>query len=85
MNLITNKMFTKAGSIIVSTAKERKQALRWLPGADIEVLAPVMDFETFLSLPTHELAEQRFFENTESDQPVVLFLSRIHEKKVFRF
>lgn len=81
MNLISNKMLARADVIIASTTREREQALRWLPCAEIEVLAPVMDLEPFLSLPTHELAEQRFFENTESDQSVVLFLSRIHEKK----
>ena len=81
IQFLSNKMFKGASAVITSASKEREQASKWLPHAEMHVLPPVMDLEPFSSELKCDLAEQKFQHFMENDKPVVLFLSRIHEKK----
>ncbi|MGD0388797.1 MAG: glycosyltransferase [Tepidisphaeraceae bacterium] len=63
-----------------SAAAERRQAERWVPGAAAVVLPCMVDLAPFQSLPGREPALAAFAA-LAGDDPKLLFLSRLHEKK----
>lgn len=81
LKLLANRMLRNATRVIASTTKEREQALRLLPNLKVQVVPPVLDLHAYQVLPTKELAYQIFGRGMAPDQPIILFLSRVHQKK----
>jgi len=77
LRTIIRGMLSGAASILATAEEERRQAAKWLP-RDPDVIPLVMDMEPYASLPGPELAREKF---GTGDEPVALFLSRVHEKK----
>ncbi|MAB82955.1 MAG: hypothetical protein CMJ24_05910 [Phycisphaerae bacterium] len=77
LRTIIRKMVSGAASILATAEEERRQAAKWLP-RDPDVIPLVMDMEPYAETPTADLARAEFGDSTD---PVVLFLSRVHEKK----
>jgi glycosyltransferase involved in cell wall biosynthesis len=69
----------RASSLHYSALAERDQAQRWVQHPHPVVLPNILDLSPFQTLPGPQLARDRF--GLEKDIPVVLFLSRLHEKK----
>jgi glycosyltransferase involved in cell wall biosynthesis len=63
-----------------TAAAERQQAERWVPGAAAAVLPCMVDLAPFQSLPGRQPALAAF-PALAGDDPKLLFLSRLHEKK----
>jgi glycosyltransferase involved in cell wall biosynthesis len=68
-----------ADRIHYTAAAERDQAQKWAPGSRAAVLPYLVDLSQFQTLPGREMAAAKF--DLDSRTPVVLFLSRLHEKK----
>jgi len=79
LNVGGRSMLTRADRVHYTAAAERDQAQKWIPGARAAVAPCLIDLADFNRLPGPELARERFSFNPAV--PVLLFLSRIHEKK----
>ncbi|MDG2200997.1 MAG: glycosyltransferase [Phycisphaerales bacterium] len=77
LRTIIRSMVSGAASILATAEEERRQASRWLP-RDPDVIPLVMDMAPYETMPKADLARAEFGDTTD---PVVLFLSRVHEKK----
>ena len=77
LRTIIRGMVSGAASILATAEEERRQATRWLP-RDPDVIPLVMDMAPYATTPKADLARTEFGDTTD---PVVLFLSRVHEKK----
>ncbi len=69
----------RADAIHYTAAAEREQAEKWIGNPRSVVLPPPVDLTPFQVLPGPGLARSKF--SVEGDEPVILFLSRLHEKK----
>ena len=82
LKVCARTFIANATAVITSTAQEREQAKKWLPKSRIEVVPPVMDLSPYQKMPSKALARSEFdLADASDDRPVILFLSRIHEKK----
>jgi glycosyltransferase involved in cell wall biosynthesis len=64
-----------------TAAAERDQAAKWVPGSRSTVLPCLVDLEPFQNLPGPGPAHAKFAQALAGDDPKLLFLSRLHEKK----
>lgn len=80
LTLVGNRMFRHAAAVHCTASAEERQSSRWLPPAKAVVIPYVFDLDPFRALPGPEIARAKF-PQAASGVPVVLFLSRVHEKK----
>jgi glycosyltransferase involved in cell wall biosynthesis len=79
--LVEKRRLARAGAIHFTAEQEKKKAARWIPRGTRSVVLPVMmELGAYRQLPDREAAHA-LFPGVPSDQPWILFLSRIHEKK----
>lgn len=76
---VGRKMLERAGALHFTAEGEREQAMRWVPRAKAAVLPLVLDLSPYTNLPGPALALERF--PTPTDEPRLLFLSRVNYKK----
>jgi len=76
-----NKYLCDATRLHFTATAERDQAAKWVPGAKSAVLPCLIDLRPFENLPGVEPAHQKFAREFSGDEPKLLFLSRLHEKK----
>jgi glycosyltransferase involved in cell wall biosynthesis len=69
-----------ASRLHYTAAAERDQAERWVPGSTPVVLPCLVDLAPFESLPGRQPARAAF-QGLDGDDPKILYLSRLHEKK----
>lgn len=66
-------------TIFHTTAEEEKrQASKWLKHENISVIPCIVDLDPYKKIPDPSLAIEKY---GEVDEPTILFLSRVHEKK----
>ena len=80
LKLIGRKMLEGAARVHFTAQAERDQALKWAPNAKPAVLPLLMDLTPYDQLPGPELARERF-SVLDTDEPRLLFLSRVDPKK----
>lgn len=74
------RMLEQAAFVHCTATSELEQAQKWFPRGRGTVIPNLLDLEPFANLPGPERARQAF--NISPDgPPVLLFLSRIHQKK----
>ena len=80
---IKGRRFLEQAAAVHCTAQaEREQSEKWYPKGRPVVLPLIFDLEEYIDLPGPELARQAFASVIPStDEPVLLFLSRLHPKK----
>jgi glycosyltransferase involved in cell wall biosynthesis len=79
LNLGGRAYLRRADRIHYTAAAERDQAQKWIHGSMPVVLPYLVDLASFHRLPGPEAARAKF--GIAGDTPVLLFLSRLHEKK----
>jgi len=73
------RILARKTTIFHTTAEEEKrQAAKWLKHDNIAVIPCIVDLEPYKEVPNPTLAYEEF---GKVDEPTVLFLSRVHEKK----
>lgn len=77
--LVGNRMFRRAAGVHCTASAEAEQTGQWVPKDKITIIPYVFDLDPFQTLPGVEEARAAY--NIDDEQRVVLFLSRIHEKK----
>lgn len=78
--LFARKLLTNAGAVHCTAEAEKTQAQKWYPKGRSVVIPLIFDVQPYRELPPVELAH-RAFPASNTDDPKLLFLSRIHEKK----
>ena len=80
---IKGRRFLEQAAAVHCTAQaEREQSEKWYPKGRPVVLPLIFDLEEYIDLPGPQLARQAFASVIPStDEPVLLFLSRLHPKK----
>jgi len=71
-------MVDGAASILTTAEEEHRQASQWLKNSNVPVIPCIVDLEPYKNVPSPQEAMEAF---GHSDEPTVLFLSRVHEKK----
>jgi len=79
MQLITRRLLRDAYAVHCTAEAEKTQAARWLPRPNAEVIPLVFDTDPYRDPPDPALARGELLGG--ADEPVVLFLSRLHHKK----
>jgi glycosyltransferase involved in cell wall biosynthesis len=74
------RVLEQAAFVHCTAKSELEQAQRWFPRGRGCVVPYVVDLAPFRDLPGPELA-RRAVPAADADEPIVLFLSRVHEKK----
>jgi len=74
------RLLERAAFVHCTAQAEQEQARRWFPRGRSCVVPYVVDLDPFRTLPGDALIRQRL-PQTDTDRPVVLFLSRLHVKK----
>jgi glycosyltransferase involved in cell wall biosynthesis len=72
------RMVRTATTFHTTAEEERRQASRWLKHDNIAVIPCIVDLSSYQEVPTPQEALDTY---GTCDQPTILFLSRIHEKK----
>ena len=67
-----------ATTFLTTAEEERRQSSRWLKHDNIAVIPYIVDLEPYKEVPSPKDAIETY---GKSDNPTVLFLSRVHEKK----
>jgi glycosyltransferase involved in cell wall biosynthesis len=75
------KYMCAANRLHYTATAEREQAERWVPGAKAAVLPYLVDLGPFQALPGKEKARAAYGAALNGEDPKLLFLSRLHEKK----
>ena len=80
---VKGRRFLEQAAAVHCTAQaERDQSKKWYPKGRPVVLPLIFDLEEYVDLPGPQLAREAFASVIPSaDQPVLLFLSRLHPKK----
>lgn len=78
--LFARKLLNQAATVHCTASAELKQASKWFSNPRTTVLPYLVDLKPFEILPGPALARSTFHELQTTD-PIILFLSRIHEKK----
>ena len=71
-------MVRGATTFLLTAEEEKRQATRWLKHNHVAVIPCIVDLDLYKELPTADEALETF---GKCDDPTVLFLSRVHEKK----
>jgi glycosyltransferase involved in cell wall biosynthesis len=79
LRLAGRRLLERAACVHCTAEAELRQASRWFPRGRGSVVPLVVDLAPFRSLPGPGEAQEAF--DLSTDRPVVLFLSRVHEKK----
>jgi glycosyltransferase involved in cell wall biosynthesis len=74
------RMLREAGAVHCTADAERDQSVRWHGNARTIVVPLVFDVDEYERLPETDVA-QRAFPALDTGRPILLFLSRLHEKK----
>jgi glycosyltransferase involved in cell wall biosynthesis len=74
------RVLEKAAFVHCTAQAELDQAKKWFPRGNGRIIPYVVDLAPFRDLPGVELA-RRTVPHADTDDPIVLFLSRVHEKK----
>lgn len=74
------RMLERASAVHCTAQAELEQAQRWFPRGRGIVIPLVFDLEPFRTLPGAEPA-RKAIAAAKTDEPIILFLSRLHEKK----
>jgi len=73
------RILARNTTVFHTTAEEEKrQASKWLKHDNISVIPCIVDLDPYKEVPDPALATEKF---GKVDEPTVLFLSRVHEKK----
>ena len=72
------RMVRTATTFHTTAEEERRQASRWLKHDNIAVIPCIVDLSAYQEVPTPEKALDTY---GKCEQPTILFLSRVHEKK----
>jgi glycosyltransferase involved in cell wall biosynthesis len=73
------RILARDSTVFHTTAEEEKrQAIKWLKHDNISVIPCIVDLDPYKEVPDPTLAYEKF---GKVDEPTVLFLSRVHEKK----
>jgi glycosyltransferase involved in cell wall biosynthesis len=76
------RFLTQAAAVLCTAGGERDQSSKWYPKGRAEIVPYIVDTSPFVELPGPALARESFPELfAATDRPLVLFLSRLHEKK----
>ncbi len=76
------RFLSQARTVVCTADAERDQSSKWYPKGRSAIVPYIIDTTPFLDLPGPATARESFTELfAEADRPVVLFLSRLHEKK----
>ena len=76
------RFLEQAAAVHCTAQAEREQSEKWYPKGRPVVLPLIFDLEEYIDLPGPQLARQAFASVIPStDEPVLLFLSRLHPKK----
>jgi len=67
-----------ATTFLTTAEEERRQSSRWLKHDNIAVIPYIVDLEPYKEVPSPKEAIEEY---GQSEDPTVLFLSRVHEKK----
>jgi glycosyltransferase involved in cell wall biosynthesis len=67
-----------ATTFLTTAEEERRQSSRWLKHNNIAVIPYIVDLEPYKDVPSPQEALDVY---GQSDEPTILFLSRVHEKK----
>ncbi len=67
-----------ATTFLCTAEEEKRQASKWLKHSNIAVIPYIVDLSPYDQVPTPQEAIEMY---GETEEPTVLFLSRIHEKK----
>ncbi len=79
MALFARSLLEQASFVHCTAAEEMRQSQVWYPRGRSVVIPNLLDLAPFRRLSGPELARRHF--KLAADVPVILFLSRIHEKK----
>ncbi|MCZ6836798.1 MAG: glycosyltransferase, partial [Planctomycetota bacterium] len=74
------KLLRDAAAVHCTARAELEQSSKWFPRTQGEVIPYVFDLEPYRNLPGPDLAREKF-PSLVTDQPRILFLSRLHVKK----
>ena len=72
------KMLQNAAVIHTTAKEEKKQAMKWIKHARIAVVPCIVDLDPYQKVPSAEEAINTY---GAVEEPTILFLSRVHEKK----
>lgn len=67
-----------ATTFLTTAEEEKRQSSRWLKHNNIAVIPYIVDLEPYKDVPSPQEALDVY---GQSDEPTILFLSRVHEKK----
>ena len=84
LNLVARKILTQAARLHFTAGGERDQSMRHLGGGTPEILPLLLDLSQYQEAPRPETAREAFpelFQQARPDEPLVLFLGRIHSIK----
>ena len=71
-------MLRGATTFLTTAIEEHRQAKKWLKHDNIAVIPYIVDLEPYKNVPSPQEAIDTF---GASEEPTILFLSRVHEKK----
>ena len=78
LSTVGRKMARTATTFLTTAIEEKRQASRWLKHDNIAVIPCIVDLEPYQEVPCPQEAIDKY---GLVDEPTVLFLSRVHEKK----
>ncbi len=79
------RMLAQASAVHCTAEAEYEQSRRFFPKTRCAIVPYVMDLSPYRDLPGRALARERFAFLRATNEPVVLFLSRLHYKKGIEF
>ena len=80
MALGGRRLLEKAARVHSTARAELDQSRKWFPGGTASIIPYLMDLSPYRNLPSKQIARDRFPE-LATDEPKILFLSRLHYKK----
>lgn len=81
LKLVGRRLLEHAAGVHFTAEAERDQAIKWAPAANPQVLPLLMDTSPYATLVDATAAEAAFPQLAATDEPRLLFLSRVDPKK----